>query len=86
MKQLTPEFKAVVAFLLVLAAYVILGFNVVATQKMVNLATQQSTAALQLGSQTANTLKTVVTTPTVAPTSTPSAIRISTPAKATSVK
>jgi len=83
MKQLTPEFKAVVAFLLIVAAFALVGFNQLALNKEVNLATQQSNAALQVESKTVSVLKTIVTTPTVIPTASPAATRISTPASAT---
>ena len=83
MKQLTPEFKAVVAFLLVVAAFALVGGNQLALNKEVNLATQQSSEVMQLQSQTVNELKNIVTTPTVAPTATPAATKIYTPASAT---
>jgi len=84
MKQLTPEFKAVVAFLLVVAAFALVGFNQLALNKEVNLATQQSTAALQVGSSTVNALKMLEATPTVAPTATPAAsVKLIKPASVT---
>lgn len=75
MNKFTPEFRDLVAYILTLIVFIVLGFNQVQMQKTVTTAENTSTQAVQLSSETLSSVKALVVTPTPTPlpTATPSA-------------
>jgi hypothetical protein len=82
--KFTPQFKAFVAFVLLLAAFALLGFNQILLNKEANQAVLTSNQAYDISTKTFKAVRELNVTPTIEPTATPSAlkstIRISTPA------
>lgn len=71
MDRLTTQFKVLLAFIFIVAAFALLGFNQVLLNKEVSTAITTSTQAVDLSNKTYKDVKALV--PTVAPTATPSA-------------
>lgn len=83
LNKFTPEFKALVSFILIVGAFALLGFNQLALNKQVNTAVSVSTDSLNTANSVVKQVKQLEVTPTAVPTATPSAVRIFTPASAT---
>lgn len=79
--KITTQFKVLVAFLLIVAAFVLLGFNQFFLNQETTLAIQTSNQAVEGTNQLSKQLKTLEVTPTVVPTATPAAIRSTVPTR-----
>lgn len=82
LNKFTPEFKALVSFILIVGAFALLGFNQVTLNKQVNTAVNVSNQSLDSVNSVYKQVKELEVTPTIVPTATPAATRIFTPAKA----
>lgn len=84
MDRLTTQFKVFVAFALIVVAFAFVGFNQLTLKKEVDTAISSSTQAVNLSTQTYKDVKALA--PTVAPTATPSAMKVTPTVKFTPVK
>lgn len=71
MDRFTTQFKVLIAFVFILAAFALLGFNQVLLSKEVNTAVSTSTQAVSISTQTYKDLKALAVTPTASPSAVP---------------